>query len=144
MTTPTNGIAVEGNLVRVQAVTTDDVQVRNVEFYLDGKKVMIKRQPPYTLDLDFGNVPQVRRVRAVALNEFYRMPGDTPEQDTVIRTGELITAVLLPPAGDGERSHYLKVRDRAEFEFALVSAAVVVAPDGDRIRGAALHRATAE
>jgi Ca-activated chloride channel family protein len=39
-----------------------------VEFYLDGKKVMTKRQPPYTLDLDFGEVPQVRRIRAVALN----------------------------------------------------------------------------
>jgi len=44
----------------------DDIKA--VEFYLDGKKVMTKRQPPYTLDLDFGNVPQVRRVRAVALN----------------------------------------------------------------------------
>ena len=43
--------------------------IKSVEFYLDGKKVMTKRQPPYTLDLDFGNVPQVRRVRAVALNE---------------------------------------------------------------------------
>ncbi|MEA2337026.1 MAG: hypothetical protein QOE82_1033 [Thermoanaerobaculia bacterium] len=43
-------------------------EIKAVEFYLDGKKVMTKRQPPYTLDLDFGNVPQVRRVRAVALN----------------------------------------------------------------------------
>jgi Ca-activated chloride channel family protein len=44
----------------------DDIKA--VEFYLDGKKVMTKRQPPFTLDLDFGNVPQVRHVRAVALN----------------------------------------------------------------------------
>ena len=43
--------------------------IKAVEFYLDGRKVMTKRQPPYTLDLDFGNVPQVRRVRAVAMNE---------------------------------------------------------------------------
>ncbi len=43
--------------------------IKAVEFYLDGKKVMVKRQPPYTLDLDFGNVPQARRVRVVALNE---------------------------------------------------------------------------
>lgn len=43
--------------------------IKAVEFYLDGKKVMLKRQPPYTLDLDFGNVPQSRRVRVVALNE---------------------------------------------------------------------------
>lgn len=75
--------------------------------------------------------------RAVAINDFYRVPGDTPETETVIAPGELITAILLPPAGTGDRSHYLKVRDRAEFEFALVSAAVVVTPDGDdRIRGA--------
>jgi Ca-activated chloride channel family protein len=45
----------------------DDIKA--VEFYLDGKKVMTKRQPPYTLDLDFGQVPQARHVRAVALNE---------------------------------------------------------------------------
>jgi Ca-activated chloride channel family protein len=43
--------------------------IKGVEFYLDGKKVMTKRQPPYTLDLDFGTVPQVRRVRAVAIND---------------------------------------------------------------------------
>jgi len=43
--------------------------IKSVEFYLDGKKVMTKRQPPYTLDLDFGTVPQVRKIRAIALNE---------------------------------------------------------------------------
>jgi xanthine dehydrogenase YagS FAD-binding subunit len=72
----------------------------------------------------------------VPLNDFYRVPGDTPDKETVIAPGELITAVLLPPAGQGERSHYLKLRERAEFEFALVSAAVVVARQDDRIRGA--------
>jgi len=74
--------------------------------------------------------------RAVPLNDFYRLPGDTPQQETVLAPGELITAVLLPPAGMEERSHYLKLRDRASFEFALVSAAVVVTRDGDRIRTA--------
>lgn len=44
-------------------------EIKAVEFYLDGKKVMTKRQPPYTLDLDFGTVPQARRIRVVALNE---------------------------------------------------------------------------
>jgi len=43
--------------------------IKAVEFYLDGKKIMIKRQPPYTLDLDFGDVPRQHRIRAVALNE---------------------------------------------------------------------------
>jgi len=43
--------------------------VASVEFYLDGRKVMSKRQPPYALDLDFGNVPQVHRIRALGLND---------------------------------------------------------------------------
>jgi xanthine dehydrogenase YagS FAD-binding subunit len=71
--------------------------------------------------------------RVVALNDFYLLPDDTPQRETVMAPGELITAVLLPPAGAGERSNYLKLRDRASFEFALVSAAVVVAREGDRI-----------
>ncbi|HEY6139583.1 MAG TPA: VWA domain-containing protein [Thermoanaerobaculia bacterium] len=50
----------------IETITSGDITA--VEFYLDGKKVMTKRQPPFTLDLDLGNVPQVRRVRAVALN----------------------------------------------------------------------------
>jgi xanthine dehydrogenase YagS FAD-binding subunit len=74
--------------------------------------------------------------RTVSVNDFYRVPRDTPERETVMAPGELITAVLLPPAGTGQRSHYLKLRDRAEFEFALVSAAVVLAVDGDRISSA--------
>lgn len=74
--------------------------------------------------------------RAVPIGDFYRVPGDTPEKETAIAPAELITAVLLPPAGEGERSHYLKLRDRAEFEFALVSAAVVVDKQDDRIRAA--------
>jgi Ca-activated chloride channel family protein len=43
--------------------------IKAVEFYLDGKKVMVKRQPPYTLDLDFGDVPRQHKIRAVALDE---------------------------------------------------------------------------
>jgi len=52
----------------IETIATGD-DIKSVEFYLDGKKIMIKRQPPYTLDLDFGEVPRVRHVRAVALNE---------------------------------------------------------------------------
>jgi xanthine dehydrogenase YagS FAD-binding subunit len=74
--------------------------------------------------------------RVVPVNEFYLLPGDRPERETVMTSGELITAILLPPAGSGERSHYLKLRDRASFEFALVSAAVSVVRDGDRIGSA--------
>jgi Ca-activated chloride channel family protein len=54
-------------LQHIETIAFGD-DIKGVEFYLDGKKVMTKRQPPYTLDLDFGNVPQVRRVRAVAIN----------------------------------------------------------------------------
>ena len=58
--------------------------ITSVEFYLDGRKVMTKRQRPYTLDLDFGSVPQVHRVRAVALNDKGEMiAGD----DVTVNTG---------------------------------------------------------
>ncbi len=71
--------------------------------------------------------------RRVPLAEFYRLPGDTPERETVIEPGEIIAAILVPSADAGLRSHYLKVRDRASFEFALVSAAVVVGMAGGRM-----------
>jgi xanthine dehydrogenase YagS FAD-binding subunit len=74
--------------------------------------------------------------RNVPITEFYLLPGDTPDRETALARGEMITAVLVPPPGTGERSHYLKLRDRASFEFALVSAAVVVAVEDSRIRAA--------
>jgi Ca-activated chloride channel homolog len=58
--------------------------IRSVEFYLDGRKVMVKRQAPFTLDLDFGDVPQVRKIRAVALDEKGQfLTGD----EVVVNTG---------------------------------------------------------
>ena len=63
--------------------------------------------------------------RGVPIGEFFLLPGDTPERETVLRPGELITHVALPPPIAGARSVYLKLRDRASYEFALVSAAVV-------------------
>ena len=65
--------------------------------------------------------------RVVPLMEFYRAPGDTPHVENVLEHGELITAVEMPllPAANA-RSHYLKVRDRASYEFALTSAAVAL------------------
>lgn len=73
--------------------------------------------------------------RRVRLGEFYLLPGDTPQRETVIEPGEIITAILVPTATAGLRSHYLKVRDRASFEFALVSAAVAVSLAGSEIAG---------
>lgn len=67
-------------------------------------------------------------VRRVAIADFYRLPGDTPHIETVLRPGEMITSVLLPPPPSG-RQIYRKVRDRASYEFALVSVAAVVSTD---------------
>jgi xanthine dehydrogenase YagS FAD-binding subunit len=72
--------------------------------------------------------------RAIALDEFYLVPGSTPERETVLEPGELITYVTLPKPAEGTRSYYLKLRDRAQYEFALASAAVVVAVDNGRVR----------
>jgi xanthine dehydrogenase YagS FAD-binding subunit len=74
--------------------------------------------------------------RQVPLVDFYLSPGATPEHETVLRQGELIVAVDVADSPLAARSHYLKVRDRAAFEFALVSAAVGLDLDGGRIDGA--------
>ena len=71
--------------------------------------------------------------RSMPLDEFYLLPGNTPQRENVLAPGELITYVTLPPLADGTRSYYLKLRDRASYEFALASAAVVVQMNGGRI-----------
>jgi len=70
--------------------------------------------------------------RSVAIGDFYKLPGDTPNIENVLEPGDLITHVELPPA-IGSRQVYLKLRDRASYEFALASAAVVVKVDGGHI-----------
>jgi xanthine dehydrogenase YagS FAD-binding subunit len=74
------------------------------------------------------------RTRSVAFREFYVLPGDHPEIETVLQPDELIVAVRLPAAQRGSRSHYLKLRDRASYEFALASTAVSLTFDGDTMR----------
>lgn len=76
--------------------------------------------------------------RVVALDDFYVQPGDHPARETSLAPGELITAIELAIAPLHAQSHYLKVRDRASYEFALVSVACAVELDGDRIAGARL------
>ena len=71
--------------------------------------------------------------RSIALDEFYLVPGNTPQKENVLQPGELITYVTLPPVANGMRSYYLKLRDRASYEFALSSAAVVVQMNGGKI-----------
>jgi len=73
--------------------------------------------------------------RRIKITDFHRLPGSTPEQDTILADGELITAVILPPPPAGGQI-YRKVRDRASFDFALVSVAAVVETNGNRIRSA--------
>lgn len=74
--------------------------------------------------------------RTVALRDFYLEPGDRPDRETVLEPGELITEVTVPRPPAGTKTGYLKVRDRASYEFALTSAAVVLSMDGDRVRKA--------
>ncbi|MGW1407012.1 FAD binding domain-containing protein [Streptomyces sp. NPDC002403] len=76
--------------------------------------------------------------RTVSATAFHRLPGDTPDRDTEIRPGELITEVVLPPRPDGAASLYRKARDRASFAFALASVAAVLSVRAGRIEHAAL------
>jgi xanthine dehydrogenase YagS FAD-binding subunit len=71
--------------------------------------------------------------RSVPIAEFYKLPGTTPNIETVLEPGDLITAVTLPTSVAGTRSGYLKLRDRAAYEFALASAAVVMGVSGGRV-----------
>lgn len=71
--------------------------------------------------------------RKVPIGEFFLLPGDTPQRETVMMPGDLITHVILPPPHQGARSFYLKLRDRASYEFALASAAVVLTVEDGRI-----------
>lgn len=64
--------------------------------------------------------------RSLPIGQFHRVPGDTPQIETNLAPGELITAITVPASRAAATSAYLKVRDRASFEFALVSAAVAV------------------
>jgi xanthine dehydrogenase YagS FAD-binding subunit len=74
--------------------------------------------------------------RTVPLIDLYRLPDATPHIETVLEPGEVIAAITVPANPAARRSHYLKVRDRASFEFAVVSAAVALEMDGGRIRQA--------
>lgn len=75
--------------------------------------------------------------RQVPLADFHLLPGDTPHVETVLKPGEIITAVILP-APVGGQHRYRKVRDRASYAFALVSVAAVIRTEGGRISHAAL------
>lgn len=71
--------------------------------------------------------------RAVAIGDFHLLPGNTPHRETVLEPGDLITHVTLPPPIAGSKQLYLKLRDRASYEFALASAAIVLTVSGGKI-----------
>jgi xanthine dehydrogenase YagS FAD-binding subunit len=72
----------------------------------------------------------VKGERTVPINDSYLLPGTTPNRETVLEPGDLITHVTLPAPAPGTRSVYLKLRDREAYEFALASAAVVATVKG--------------
>ena len=76
--------------------------------------------------------------RVIPFRDLHLAPGDTPHLEVALEHGELITQVVIQNLPAGGRSYYLKVRDRASYEFALASAAVVLDLDGDTIRAARL------
>src|SRR6476659_5913557 len=76
--------------------------------------------------------------RAIAFGDVHLLPGNTPHRETVLEPGDLITHVRIMPPFKGSKQTYLKLRDRASYEFALASAAVVLAMDGGKILQARL------
>jgi xanthine dehydrogenase YagS FAD-binding subunit len=72
--------------------------------------------------------------KAIPLIELHRLPGDTPQIETVLEPGALITAITLPPEGFARRSSYRKVRDRASYAFALISVAAGLEFDGGVVK----------
>jgi xanthine dehydrogenase YagS FAD-binding subunit len=79
------------------------------------------------------HVQGTQGARAIPLGDFHLLPGSTPHRETVLEPGDLVTHVTLPPPVAGSRQVYLKLRDRASYEFALASAAVVITVAGGNV-----------
>jgi xanthine dehydrogenase YagS FAD-binding subunit len=74
--------------------------------------------------------------RLVKLDDFYLVPGETPDQENQIQAGELITEIRVPRLPWAQRSAYLKIRDRESYEFALASVALALEVDANYVRDA--------
>jgi xanthine dehydrogenase YagS FAD-binding subunit len=72
------------------------------------------------------HVQSAKSSREIAFSDFHLLPGNTPHRETVLEPGNLVTHVTLPPPKSGSKQVYLKLRDRASYEFALASTAVVI------------------
>jgi xanthine dehydrogenase YagS FAD-binding subunit len=89
------------------------------------------------LDANVETFDRKGETKVIPIADFYRLPGETPEIETSLKPGEIITAVTLPPPPPGLQL-YRKVRDRASYAFALVSVAAIVDSTRGRIRSARL------
>lgn len=87
----------------------------------------------YALDAQVRIRSASGRERTIPISDFHRLPGDTPEKDNNLQHGELIVAIDLPKSNFANNYHYLKVRDRASYAFALVAVAAALEMNGDRI-----------
>lgn len=76
--------------------------------------------------------------RSIPFGEFHRLPGTRPEKDNILERGDIIIGLTIPYRAEAKGSHYLKVRDRQSYEFALVSVAAGLDLDGRRVRSARL------
>jgi xanthine dehydrogenase YagS FAD-binding subunit len=76
--------------------------------------------------------------RKIKFTDFHRLPGDTPEKDNNLLKGELITTITVPKNPFTKNVHYLKIRDRSSYAFALVSVAAALDLNGDSIKQARL------
>jgi xanthine dehydrogenase YagS FAD-binding subunit len=79
------------------------------------------------------HVQGAKGARTVPIGEFHLLPGSTPQRETVLEPGDLVTHVTLPPPVAGSKQLYLKLRDRVSYEFALASAAVVITVAGGTV-----------
>jgi xanthine dehydrogenase YagS FAD-binding subunit len=84
------------------------------------------------------NVSGQQGERSLKFADFHRLPGETPSIDNNLKKGELITGVSIPSNPFTKHVHYLKIRDRASYAFALVSVAAALELDGDRIKAVRL------
>ncbi|EOR95832.1 Periplasmic aromatic aldehyde oxidoreductase, FAD binding subunit YagS [Arcticibacter svalbardensis MN12-7] len=82
----------------------------------------------------FVHVSGPKAARTIPFADFHRLPGDHPEQDTTLQKNELITSIDIPTAPFSKNVHYLKVRDRSSYAFALVSAAVALHIENNTIK----------
>ncbi|MEA5568863.1 xanthine dehydrogenase family protein subunit M [Anabaena sp. UHCC 0399] len=81
-------------------------------------------------------IQDAEQERRISIHDFYLLPGDTPHQETLLQSRELIVAVEIPNGSFSTKSHYLKIRDRAAYEFALTSVAIALEREQDTIKTA--------